>query len=339
MAILTTFGAKMPNQDSLFIDIGLLVYPGVLMSSVYGLSDLFLVANAQARTLGHSGKTIRTSLWSAQTDGVVRANLQGSNESLQNIHVIIAPPTLGEPPVGDRLGYIPGWLRGLHSTGTMLASVCGGVYVLAETGLLSGRTITTHWEHGESVRTRYPDVAVDVEKLIIDEGDIITAGGMMSWIDLGLNLVDRFMGSKVMLATARFMVVDPGAREQRFYSGFRPRLDHGDSAILELQHWLHGTDTKRLTLTAMANRLNLTPRTFLRRFNKATGLNPTEYCQRLKMAKSRELLGRAEFTLEEVARVSGYEDPKAYRQIFRKVFGLSPAEYRVRFVGSNIDRP
>ena len=313
------------------VDIGIVIYPGALMSAIYGLTDMFQVAGMQAAEHSETAPQVRVSHWHLQEDGSVRRMFESQPGTGEKLMALILPPTLNDLPVGRRMGSLPGWIRARHAEGTTICSVCGGAYLLAETGLASGRTITTHWSHQELIANRYGDVGVNTDKLIIDEGDIMTAGGMMAWINLGLKLVDRLMGSSVMLATARFMLVDPGAREQSYYATFSPKLDHGDTVILKIQHWLHGTNVKGLTLLAMAERAGLGERTFLRRFQKATGINPTEYCQRLRIVKSRELLERSHMTIEQVAWQSGYEDPKTYRKVFRKILGLSPAEYRIRF--------
>lgn len=313
-------------------EIGILVYPGAWMSAIYGLTDMFQVAVQQgAEQEGEKAREIRISHWHMLEDGSVARKYDSHTGSSAGMMALILPPTLQELPVGKRMGDLPSWIREQHRSGTTICSACGGAYLLAETGLLSGRTATTHWSHKDIIGSRYPDITIDTDKLLIDEGDIITAGGMMAWINLGLRLVDRLMGSGVMLATARFMLVDPGAREQSYYSIFAPKLDHGDAVILKIQHWLHGTNTKGLTLQTMADKAGLGERTFLRRFQKATGINPTEYCQRLRIAKSRELLERSYLSIEQVAWQSGYDDSNAYRKIFRKILGISPSEYRMRF--------
>ncbi|QLL64635.1 helix-turn-helix domain-containing protein (plasmid) [Sinorhizobium mexicanum] len=313
-------------------EIGIVVYPGALMSAIYGLTDMFQVAGMQSLEQGGAAAPqIRVSHWQLMEDGTVRKTVDTHPGPSSGLGALILPPTLADLPVGKRMGDLPAWIREQHAGGTTICSVCGGAYLLAESGLASGRTVTTHWSHQELIANRYRDVRIDTDKLVIDEGDIITAGGMMAWINLGLKLVDRLLGTAVMLATARFMLVDPGAREQSYYSVFAPRLDHGDPVILKIQHWLHGTSTKGVTLQMMAERAGLGERTFLRRFQKATGLNPTEYCQRLRIAKSRELLERSYLSIEQVAWQSGYDDTNAYRKIFRKILGVSPKEYRLRF--------
>jgi len=321
---------KRPENEP--AEIGIVVYPRALMSAIHGLTDMFQVASMQSvEQSGRDAPQIRISHWKLQEGGSVSKSRDTHEGPSLGLVALILPPTLSDLPVGDRIGALPAFVREQHQRGATICSVCGGAYLLAESGLAAGRTITTHWSHQDLISNRYSDIRVDTDRLLIDEGDIITAGGMMAWIDLGLKLVDRFLGTDVMLATARYMIIDPGAREQSYYSVFAPKLDHGDTIILKIQHWLHGANTKGVTLQMMADRAGLGDRTFLRRFQKATGFNPTEYCQRLRIAKSRDLLERSHLSIEQVAWQSGYDDTNAYRKIVRKILGLSPKEYRLRF--------
>ena len=179
--------------------------------------------------------------------------------------------------------------------------------------------------------TEYPKVKVDCEKLLVEDGDILTAGGVMAWVDLGLKLVHRFVGPTVMLETARFFLVDPSGREQRFYSTFTPNLTHGDELVLQLQHWLQQNYAENQSIADLAGRIQLSERTLLRRFQKATGLKPTEYVQSLRVGKAREALEFSTDTVNEIAWKVGYEDPGAFRKVFRKMIGVTPRDYRRRF--------
>jgi transcriptional regulator GlxA family with amidase domain len=175
---------------------------------------------------------------------------------------------------------------------------------------------------------------MEPDKLIVEDGDIITAAGVMAWTDLGLKLVDRLISPGVMMATARFLLVDPPGREQRYYSKFSPRLGHGDAAILKVQHWLQVQATQSAGLAEMAAQAGLEQRTFLRRFHRATGLRPTEYCQHLRVGKARELLELTTRSIDQIAFSVGYEDAGAFRKVFHKLVGLSPGDYRRRFGGA-----
>src|SRR5262249_42079333 len=110
--------------------------------------------------------------------------------------------------------------------------------MLAQSGLLAGRTVTTHWTLTQTLAEGFPEVHVDEKRIIIEDGNFITAGGVLAWTDLGLKLVDRYLGSTIMLKTAKYMLADPPGREQRYYSNFAPKLHHGDTAVLKVQHWL-----------------------------------------------------------------------------------------------------
>jgi transcriptional regulator GlxA family with amidase domain len=205
-----------------------------------------------------------------------------------------------------------------------LASICAGAFLLAETALLDGRTATTHWLYVERFNARFPAVRLDADQLLIDGEDLVTAGGLMAWTDLGLRLVDRYLGAKRMLDTARILVIDPPGRQQRYYSAFSPRLSHGDSAVLAVQAWLQETGAQDIALATLAQRAGLEQRTFLRRFRQATGMTTTAYCQQLRVGRARELLQASRLPLERVAWEVGYSDPGAFRKVFTRVVGLSP---------------
>lgn len=312
-------------------EIGILAYPGSQSAAIHGLTDLFIEASRISRERA-SGEphVLRVSHWRITPDGRdVECSFDTHGEQPNRPVVLIAPPTLKGPPEPSQL--LAGWLRDRHTEGATLCSICGGTFLLAETGLLRDRRATTHWTLAEVLTRQFPDIRADTDRLIIDDGDIITAGGMMAWTDLGLKLIDRFLGSSVMLATARFFLIDPAGREQRFYSSFSPRLHHGDEAVLKVQHWLQKQGVRDVSLAAMAAHAGLEERTFLRRFRKATELNPTEYCQRLRVGKARELLELTSRTIDQVAFDVGYEDASSFRKVFQKVMGLKPSDYRKRF--------
>lgn len=153
----------------------------------------------------------------------------------------------------------------------------------------------------------------------------------MAWTDLGLRLIDRFLGASVTLAVARYFLIDTAGREQRFYGSFSPRFHHGDEAVLKVQHWLQKEGVRAVTLAAMAAHAGLEERTFLRQFRKATEFNPTEYCQRLRVGKAREMLELTSRSIDQVAWDVGYEDAGSFRKVFQKVMGLKPGDYRKRF--------
>jgi transcriptional regulator GlxA family with amidase domain len=227
------------------IEVGILLYPGAQMSAVLGLTDLFGVANRlSAEHGGTNPRELRISHWQLRdNDRYELARVFDTHQQQpQKLVGLILPPNLNTDPQGGAIPQLQRWVEAQHTSGCIVCSVCGGAFLLAKTGLLNGRSATTHRTFSQTLADRFPQIRVDTEKLIIDDGDIITAGGLMAWVDLGLKLVDRFLGPTVMLETARFFLVDVSGRQQRFYSNFSPRLHHGDEPILKVQQWLQNSD-------------------------------------------------------------------------------------------------
>jgi transcriptional regulator GlxA family with amidase domain len=315
------------DSVNLVAEVGLVLYPDCQLSAVYGLGDLFRIANDAART---SGAAIRVSQWRQDGDDMVCVEDSHPAKAHAISHVI-TPPSVVMPERMTTMPVYASWMTRLHGQGATLCSVCAGAFVLAETGLLQGREATTHWAFAETLAARFSGARVDADRMLIDDGDIITAGGILAWTDLGLTLVGRLLGPSVMLATARFLLVDPPGRTQQPYGQFIPRLDHGDAAILGVQHWLHATGAKDHGVPMLAARAGLEVRTFLRRFKAATGLRPTEYAQQIRISKAREALEQTRKPVERIAWEVGYGDPSAFRKLFQRLTGLTPIAYRRRF--------
>ncbi len=316
------------------IEIGIVLYPGALMSAVLGLTDLFSVANRLSAEHHAAGaRQLRVSHWQMPADdsNELERVFDTHSQPPAPLAGLILPPNLDTDPHGPAISEIQRWVETQHAAGCLVCSVCGGAFLLAKTGLLNGRPATTHWTFSETFTDQFPKVRVETEKLVIDDGDIITAGGVMAWVDLGLKLVDRFLGPTVMLETARFFLVDVAGRQQRFYSNFSPRLHHGDGAILRVQQWLQTSDISRVSISMMAAKAHMEERTFLRRFQKATGLTPTKYVQHLRVGRARGELEFSSLPIKEIGWKVGYEDCGAFRKVFRKIMGLSPGDYRLRF--------
>jgi transcriptional regulator GlxA family with amidase domain len=223
------------------------------------------------------------------------------------------------------------WLRNRHAAGAMLVSVCSGAFILAATGLAAGRLVSTHCICAEALAQRFPRIIVDANQRIIDHGDIITAGGFLAWVDVGLLLVERILGSAVRAATARFVLSDPAASGSRNLPGFAPPQSHGDEAVLKAQEWLHMRDGRGVSLASMAAAAGLERRTLLRRFANATGMTPIQYCRAVRVARARELLESGNTTQKAIAQSLGYKDVASFGRVFHNATGWAPGGYRKTF--------
>ena len=320
---------KPANRRSM-VELGILLYAGCQTAAVHGMSDLLEIAGGYSEERG--GPLVRVTHWASQAGGKI-ACCHESRPGLGGFPgTFFVPGRLAGGPAGlEEAAPYASWLRERHAEGATLTANCAGTFLLAATGLLSGRPATTHWLFANAFCDSFPDVRLDPDKIIIEDGEIITSGGSMAWTDLGLRLVDRLLGPTAMIETGRFLLIDPAGREQRHYSSFAPRLTHGDEMILKVQHWLQAREARAVTVPEMARVAVLEERTFLRRFKAGTGMTPTEYVQHLRIGKARELLEFTKRPVDQIAYAVGYEDTGAFRRLFHRIIGLSPKEYRQRF--------
>lgn len=332
------------------IEITIACYPGAQETCIHGLSDLFMYADYFARM--HAASRIpgtplpaavserpflrTTCHWPATRQKESNATVPGDREPDERTPTVVIVPAyqLG-PPDARHASDTIAWVMRKHTQGAIVAAVCGGVFLLADSGVLNGRRVTTHWAFAAELRQRHPQLRIESERLVVDDGDVVTAGGVLAWADLGLTLVERLLGRSVMCSTARFMLMDPPRSEQRYYGDFSPWLRHGDEAIVSIQHWLQGNAHVTTSVAALAERAGLGARTFLRRFVRATGIKPSDYQQRLRIMRARELLECTRRTVDQIAVATGYDDTRGFRRTFKRVVGLSPAEYRRRFQASS----
>lgn len=317
------------------VEIGIVLYQDVQLAAVHGLTDLFKIANEQA--MGQAPlrrKKIRVSHWGfSDREGeyfsrVFDSETSETSGAKSRPDFLIIPPSLAEPISKQSATMPASWLKKNYAAGATLCSICAGVFLLAETDLLNERLVTTHWGYASELARRFPKVKVDTDQLLLHSERIVTAGGLMAWLDLGLHLVERAIDASAMFATARFLVVSPAVREQKSFASFIPALGHGDAEILIVQKWLKENESQDVNLIEMAKKTGLKERTFIRRFIEATGMRPTEYCQHLRINKARDMLELTDQSVEEISWAVGYENSGALRKIFVKNIGLSPSEYR-----------
>ncbi|WP_019616492.1 GlxA family transcriptional regulator [Psychromonas ossibalaenae] len=307
------------------IKIAIIDYPGSLKSAVYGLSEMFKMA---------SRVSFDQNLVYQFVPEIIDHSTYKNDQQQENpcYAAVIVPPCDDNDYFLNPEVELISWLVEQHNTGAVLTSACAGSFILAATGLLKGTEITTHWALQTLFQKTYPQLALQIDQLLINKDNFITAAGMLSWLDLGLEIVTRFSRSSVMRQLGKMLVVDTGKREQRYYKQFAPSFSHGDHDILGLQIELQTIFNQSLTIHLLAQKCSLTERTFLRRFIRATQLKPTQYIQRLRIQKACDLLETSENPFAWIALQVGYEDVSACRKIFIRVIGLTPSEFRTRFV-------
>lgn len=320
-------------MNNSYTSVGIVNYPSAQLTAVHGLTDMLLTANRFIQELGKQGTPLFcVSHWSLSGDKQALQPQFCSQESVPlQQDILLVPGCLNSDYDYKQDSALLEWIRTQHEKGAIACSVCKGAFILAQSGLLINRTVTTHWALEEEFITQFPDIHVQIDKILIDGGDIITAGGVMAWLDLGLRLIHRFAGSEVMLAVAKFLLIDPNGREQKFYSAFSPQLNHGDEVVVKTQRWLQTHYAEPLSLDKLSEVAAISVRTLIRRFHSALNMTPTSYIQQLRIGKARELLELTNLPVSKIAWDVGYQDTGAFRKVFQSLLSITPGEYRRRF--------
>ena len=250
---------------------------------------------------------------------------------------IVIVPSVVLPSSGWKLGRYPAlakWLTGMHERGAMLCSACSGVFLLAETSVLNNRSITLHWGYVPQFGTLFPSVKLHPEQSLViagERGQIVSSGASMSWHDLVLYLIARFVGPTVAQTVAKFFALQWHRDGLGPYMIFKGRNDHGDAAILDAQAWLSNHFSAADPVDEMVRRSGIAERTFKRRFQSATGHAPLAYVQQLRVEDAKRRLERTDESVDKIGWQVGYEEPAFFRRLFKRVTGVTPGEYRRQF--------
>jgi len=293
----------------------LLDYPGASKAAVEGLQEMF----SYTARLHKQGGLVPITL----------TKVTSSSLPVAQADAVILPPAFGNDQYLNPSQTVIDWLQHRNAN-CILASACAGAFYLGAAGVLDGCRVTTHWALEQTLRDHVPKAEVDVGEILIRDGRIITAGGLLSWVDLALELIVQLCGPEIMREVGRHFVVDTGRREQRYYSAFTPPMQHGDEPITQAQALVERTFTAPIRISELARTVALTERTFLRRFERATGHTPLAYVQHLRIQSAQRALENTPAAIDQIAYAVGYENANAFRKLFKRHTGLSPSQYRQR---------
>jgi len=249
-----------------------------------------------------------------------------------NTDLLIIPPTFGDTETGIEANAeaIP-YFKKLHLKGASLASLCIGAFLLAETGLLNGKKCSTHWAYINEFKEKYPEVEVEDGAIITEHDNIYSSGGANSLWNLILYLVEKYSDRETAVMISKYFALDIGRDSQSQFAIFRGQKNHGDADIQKVQDHIEKKYEDRITIEDLANFINVGRRTFERRFKDATNNTPIEYIQRVRIEAAKKFFEASRKNVSEVMYDVGYTDTKAFRDIFRKITGLTPIEYRNKF--------
>lgn len=223
------------------------------------------------------------------------------------------------------------WFREQYKNGAEVASMCTGAFMLASSGLLEKRSCSIHWNSADNFRSLFPGVHLKTEKLITDEHGLYTNGGGYSFLNLLLYLVEKYYDRETAIYCSKIFQVEIDRQTQSAFTIFMGQKSHGDDIVIQAQKYMEDNFNEKISVEDLSKRFAVGRRNFDRRFIKATGNTPIEYLQRVKIESAKKAFETTRKTINEVMYEVGYSDVKAFREIFRKLTGISPLDYKNKY--------
>ncbi len=346
---------KKDTSATLSKTVVILGFDGCLPSGAVGLVDLFWLAN-QANAPSSPVQRVPTQTEIAQTHSSKSKKLiepfkiittsthgkplrDGMGRLIEvDAHVLDVPhcdavliPGLvsgaNGVPDAQSLAPVANWLRQRYQQGSMLAGSCAGVFVLGEAGLLNQRRCTTTWWLHDELTRRYPKARAVWGSALLEEENIVTVGGPMSWVDMALHTICRLGGKDIAKRAADFSVLDSAAPAQTLYAPKR-YLDHADPLLQSAEQAVRQAPSE-MSATHLAKQLALSERTLHRRLKTLTGEAPKAFITRTRLEMAKTLLDAPAASIKRVAQQCGYTDEGNFRRAFTRFAGMSPSAYRL----------
>ncbi len=223
------------------------------------------------------------------------------------------------------------WIEKQYKNGAEIACICTGAFMLASSGLLNGKTCSTHWAVADAFRTMFPKVNLQTDKLITDENGIYTNGGAYSFLNLMIYLVEKYYNRQTAIFCSKVFQIEMDRQSQSAFIIFKGQKLHSDEMVKNAQAYIESNIDEKISVENLSSRFAVGRRNFDRRFIKATGNTPIEYTQRVKIESAKKAFESTRKTINEVMYEVGYSDAKAFREVFRKITGMSPLEYRGKY--------
>lgn len=319
------------------VQIGLLLTKQYRLLSIAAILDVFDTVN---KFYSKSGEEVpfNTSLLYHQDDQHQQANIiMGySAEAIQTAgeKQLILVPAFNTDEMKQTIGqnqvYIP-WLIQQYQQGAEIATFCTGAFLLAATGLLNGKTATTHVDACNGFAAAYPDVKLRSDKTLTEDGRLYTSGGATSTFHLLLHIIEIHCGRDMAVKAAKIFAIDINRDNQSYFSTFQPVRNHHDELVASAQQKIESRYNDAETIEEIIKDIPSSRRNMVRRFKQVTGMTPIEYLQQTRIEAAKKLLEQTGQQMTEVIYNSGYNDPKAFRKVFRKAVGMTPSEYREKF--------
>lgn len=290
----------------------------------------FLVAAGKAPMFDVEYVGLQKEIYSNDGEYVIKVNRLIGNVSKTDL--VIIPALYGDIECAlEKNAQAVKWLQQVYQKGSELASLCIGAFLLAETGLLEGKKCSTHWASYQIFRERFPGVEMVEGAVITDEGRLYSSGGANSLWNLLLYLLEKYTNRDMAISLSKYFAIDIDRNSQAAFTIFTGQKDHRDNEILQAQMMIEKVYTEKITVNDLADKVNISRRSFERRFKQATNNTPIEYMQRVRIEAAKRSFEGSRKNVSEVMYDVGYTDTKAFRDVFKRITGLTPVEYRNKY--------
>lgn len=257
------------------------------------------------------------------------------NELLKtNLIIIPSLPSTFDSTAPENAVFLK-WISQQYKNGAEIASMCSAAFMLASTGLLDGRSCSTHWNFANRFRMQFPNVNLQTDDLITDENGIYTNGGAYSFLNLVLYIIEKYYDRHTAIYCSKVFQIEIDRHRQAGFIIFEGQKQHSDEMVREAQTYIETQLAEKLSVETLSAKFAIGRRNFDRRFIKATGNTPIEYAQRVKVESAKRAFETTQKTINEVMYEVGYSDLKAFREVFRRFTGVSPLVYRDKYNKDN----
>ena len=265
-------------------------------------------------------------------NGLISIHPDATIDEVEKTDLIFIPALSGDLKVAleKNREFIP-WIITQYKLGAEVASLCIGAFLLASTGLLNGKKCSTHWLQANEFRQMFPDVELVDGSIITEDDRIYSSGGANSYWNLLLYLVEKYTNRETAILASKFFAIDIDRNSQSHFVIFQGQKNHNDEVVKNAQCFIEANYQDKITVDQLTDKFAVGRRSFERRFKSATNNTVIEYLQRVKIEAAKRSFESSRKNINEVMFEVGYTDTKAFRDVFKKITGLTPIEYRNKY--------
>jgi len=265
-------------------------------------------------------------------NGAFTVNTDKLLSEVTSTDLVIIPAISADlkPALEANKDFLP-WVVQQYRNGAEVASLCLGAFLLASTGLLDGKSCSTHWLFAEQFREMFPNVELADGTIVTETNGLYSSGGAASYWNLLLHIIEKYTGREMAIRASKFFAIEIDRKTQSPFIMFNGQKKHEDEPIKQAQEFIEKNLAEKLSVEDLASRFAIGRRHFERRFKKATNNTPSEYIQRVRIEAAKKHLENSRKNVNEVMYDVGYSDNKAFRTVFKKISGLSPIDYKQKY--------